>query len=116
MTASSLELTVSIEKLSFFERRLSFLNPTWQVLKHFNEKQFFSIIQHTSRNSNIIGRVPKVLSLPKDQQHNNIPQCDSSCSSLIYNRQASNMTDSSIFLNQSSNYAHRLSKHHAIAF
>ncbi|EPB90904.1 hypothetical protein HMPREF1544_02322 [Mucor circinelloides 1006PhL] len=104
------------QKLSFFERKLSFLNPTWQVLKYFNEKQFFSIMQHSSRNANIIGRVPKVLSLPKQQHNNNIPQSDSSCHNLIYNHQASNMTDSSSLLSQSSNYTNRPFKRHGIAY
>ncbi|KAI8641795.1 hypothetical protein BD408DRAFT_202371 [Parasitella parasitica] len=74
------------QKLSYFERKLSFLNPTWQVLKYFNEKQFFKIIQQTSRNSNIIGRVPKLLPLPK--QHNHVLSSDSSCSSSLYDRQS----------------------------
>ncbi|KAI9362824.1 hypothetical protein BD770DRAFT_315832 [Pilaira anomala] len=52
------------KQLSFFERKLSFLNPTWQVLKYFNEKQFFKIVQETSRKSNILGKFPKTLSLP----------------------------------------------------
>lgn len=57
---------ILIERLSFFERKLSFLNPTWEVLKYFNEKQFFKIVQVTSRKSNILGRLPKVLTLPEN--------------------------------------------------
>ncbi|KAI8079379.1 hypothetical protein BDF21DRAFT_340400 [Thamnidium elegans] len=56
------------KRLSFFERKLSFLNPTWQVLKYFNEKQFFKIVQETSKKSNILGKFPKTLELPDQTQ------------------------------------------------
>ncbi|KAI9262830.1 hypothetical protein EDC94DRAFT_607507 [Helicostylum pulchrum] len=56
------------KRLSFFERKLSFLNPTWQVLKYFNEKQFFKIVQETSKKSSILGKFPKTLTLPDQTQ------------------------------------------------
>ncbi|OBZ87689.1 Apoptosis-inducing factor B [Choanephora cucurbitarum] len=55
--------------LSFLERKLSFLNPTWQILKFFNEQQFFDLVQKTSRKSSLIGRIPRTMQLPK--QHTN---------------------------------------------
>ncbi|KAI9485875.1 MAG: hypothetical protein EXX96DRAFT_546841 [Benjaminiella poitrasii] len=60
------------KSLSYIERKLAFLNPTWQVLKYFNEKQFLKIVQETSKNSKIIGRLPKVLSIPMEQDQSTI--------------------------------------------
>lgn len=34
------------------------------MLKYFNEKQFFKIVQVTSRKSNVLGKLPKALTLP----------------------------------------------------
>lgn len=47
------------ENLGMLEKRLSFLNPTWEALKYFNEKQYFKIVQN--RKLNVIGRAPKSL-------------------------------------------------------
>jgi hypothetical protein len=68
------------------------MNPNWQVLKYFNEEQFFKIIQETSKKSNIIGRLPKALSLPIMQD--NASSSDSSGSLL--SRLSSKRDDSTI--------------------
>ncbi|RCH85822.1 hypothetical protein CU097_005785 [Rhizopus azygosporus] len=47
------------QNLGMLEKRLSFLNPTWEALKYFNEKQYFKIVQN--RKLNVIGRAPKTL-------------------------------------------------------
>ncbi|CAO3701702.1 unnamed protein product [Rhizopus stolonifer] len=54
-----------IEDLNLFERRLSFMNHTWEALKFFNEKQYFKIVQ--SKNFGIIGRAPKTLEMIMQQ-------------------------------------------------
>lgn len=38
------------------------------MLKYFNEKQFFKIVQETSKKSNILGKFPKTLTLPDQTQ------------------------------------------------
>jgi hypothetical protein len=79
---------ICIEKLSYFERKLSFLNPTWQVLKYFNEKQFFKIVQETSIKSHILGRLPKALGLPIHERHL-VSECYSGLSSRSTNNSSS---------------------------
>ncbi|KAI9247339.1 hypothetical protein BY458DRAFT_590840 [Sporodiniella umbellata] len=56
--------------LNVFERRLSFINHTWEALKFFNESQYFKIVQ--SKSFNVIGRAPKTLEM-KTQQVKSIP-------------------------------------------
>lgn len=100
------------EKLSFIEKKLSFLNPTWQMLKYFNEKQYFKIIQQASTHSNIIGQVPKVLSLPKEVNNNScIPLSNSSCSSLSFDQSNTKSSSESSLLNESNNHINKLIKH-----
>lgn len=43
------------------------------MLKYFNEKQFFKIVQVTSRKSNVLGRLPKALTLPIEELSNSQP-------------------------------------------
>lgn len=100
------------QKLSFIEKKLSFLNPTWQMLKYFNEKQYFKIIQQASTHSNIIGQVPKVLSLPKEVNNNScIPLSNSSCSSLSFDQSNTKSSSESSLLNESNNHINKLIKH-----
>jgi hypothetical protein len=69
------------------------MNPNWQALKYFNEEQFFKIIQETSKKSNIIGRLPKALSLPIMQDNtSSSDSCDSLGSLLSSRRDDSTIT------------------------
>lgn len=85
-----------IEKLSYFERKLAFFNPTWQVLKYFNEKQFFKIIQETSRKSHILGRLPKALGLPTLEKPYHHHMMAESCSSL-FSRSSINTSTTNVY-------------------
>ncbi|EIE79137.1 hypothetical protein RO3G_03842 [Rhizopus delemar RA 99-880] len=60
-----------IENLNSLERHLSFLNPTWEALKYFNEKQYFKIVR--SKKLSIIGRTPKTLEAPATLQKEKKP-------------------------------------------
>lgn len=79
------------------------MNPSWEMLKYFNEEQFFHIIQETSKKSNIIGRFPKALELPKDQAQS-LNQKSSSRSSLLHR-----YTDSYISSNIETSITEKLS-------
>ncbi|KAG0767914.1 hypothetical protein G6F57_001672 [Rhizopus arrhizus] len=59
------------KSLNSLERHLSFLNPTWEALKYFNEKQYFKIVR--SKKLNIIGRTPKTLEAPVTLQKEKKP-------------------------------------------
>ncbi|KAI8878655.1 FAD/NAD(P)-binding domain-containing protein [Backusella circina FSU 941] len=51
-------------QLSSLEKRLSILNPKWAILKLFNEKEFFKIVQKKSLHNNFLfGKLPKPLSI-----------------------------------------------------
>lgn len=54
------------------------------MLKYFNEKQFFKIVQETSKKSNILGKFPKTLTLPDQTQF--LGPGDASSSSVASSR------------------------------
>lgn len=88
------------------------------MLKYFNEKQFFKIIQQASAHSNIIGRVPKVLSLPKEHNNNtNIPISNSSCSSSLFDQQSNTTTSTEpSILNENNDHINRFINQHGVAY
>lgn len=68
------------------------MNPTWQVLKYFNEEQFFKIVQETSKKSNILGKLPRPLTLSSQQTR--LLRNDSIASSISFQSTAGGASDS----------------------